>query len=180
VSYTITATAGPGGSISAGGAVACGTDKSFTITPDPGYGIDKVLVDSVDQGAISSYTFTNVMANHTIDATFYLIGVNQVNPGSPTACITPGQPCQTVPVDISRNTTAAMRLFHVVFQLSPELQLCGVPSASVTEGTYLSSFNPSTTFFVTSNGAGRTRRTGRSMACPAVRRRRAATCSTSR
>src|SRR5262249_40348412 len=39
-------------------------------------------------------------------------------------------------------------------QLSSDLQLCSTPGASVTEGAYLSSVNPSTTFLVTSNGGG--------------------------
>jgi YD repeat-containing protein len=71
-SYTITATAGSGGSISPSGAVSVksGTNKTFTITPNTGYHIAVVTVDGVSQGAISSYTFTNVRANHTINASF--------------------------------------------------------------------------------------------------------------
>ena len=51
--YTITATAGAGGSISPGGAghVACGADQTFTITPDDSYHVDPdVLVDGVSSG----------------------------------------------------------------------------------------------------------------------------------
>ena len=69
---TITASAGPNGSISPLGAVTVnyGADQTFTITPNTGYHIVDVKVDSVSQGAITSYTFTNVTSNHTIDATF--------------------------------------------------------------------------------------------------------------
>ena len=69
---TITASAGPNGSISPLGdqIVNQGSDKSFTITPDTGYRIDDVLVDGNSVGAINSYTFTNVTENHTISATF--------------------------------------------------------------------------------------------------------------
>ncbi len=74
VSYTITASAGPNGSINPSGAVsvAYGASQLFNITPSPGYAVGDVLVDSVSVGAVSSYTFTNVTANHTISATFVL------------------------------------------------------------------------------------------------------------
>ncbi len=69
---TITASAGSNGSIAPGGAVIVneGANQSFTITPDADYEIADVTVDSVSQGAIATYTFTNVMADHTISATF--------------------------------------------------------------------------------------------------------------
>ena len=70
--YTITASAGAGGSIAPSGAVpvACGTDQSFTITADACQSIADVLVDGVSVGAVASYTFTNVQADHTIAASF--------------------------------------------------------------------------------------------------------------
>jgi PKD repeat protein len=73
VTYTINATATPpGGSISPSGTVIVllGNNQAFTISPDTGYSIADVLVDGVSNGTISSYTFTNVAANHTINATF--------------------------------------------------------------------------------------------------------------
>jgi len=70
--YTITASAGANGSISDAGAntVNCEDNKSFTITPNSCYSIADVLVNGVSVGAVSSYTFTNVSANNTIDASF--------------------------------------------------------------------------------------------------------------
>ncbi|MDD5142911.1 hypothetical protein [Methanoregula sp.] len=50
--------------------VPVGESRTFTITPNSGYKIEDVLVDGVSQGAISSYTFSNVRADHTIWATF--------------------------------------------------------------------------------------------------------------
>jgi hypothetical protein len=71
--YTITVTAGANGSISpATGSVNCGDNATYTISPDPGYGVADVIVDGLSQGAITSYTFTNVQANHTISATFVI------------------------------------------------------------------------------------------------------------
>jgi hypothetical protein len=70
--YTITASAGAGGSISPDGKVTVsqGNDQVFTISPDGGYAIQDVIVDSESKGAISSFTFTNVIADHTIAASF--------------------------------------------------------------------------------------------------------------
>jgi hypothetical protein len=71
--YAITATAGPGGSITPSGSilVAPGTSKAFSITPNSGYSIAQVLVDGISKGTVSSYTFTNISAApHTISVTF--------------------------------------------------------------------------------------------------------------
>lgn len=70
--YTITASAGHGGTISPSGAVEAvtGHDQTFTITANSGYEIADVVVDGTSQGAISTYTFSNVTDNHAIDATF--------------------------------------------------------------------------------------------------------------
>lgn len=72
ITKTITATTGSNGSISPSGAVAvaCGTDQTFTITPDLGYRIADVLVDAVSVGPVASYTFVAVTQPHTISATF--------------------------------------------------------------------------------------------------------------
>jgi len=74
-SYSITGSAGTGGSISPSGItkVDHGTDLKFTISPDPGYRITDVVVDNVSAGALSTYTFSNIVANHTISATFSII-----------------------------------------------------------------------------------------------------------
>ena len=73
-SITITASAGPHGSISPSGNVTVnqGLDKLFTISPNAGYQIADVLVDGSSVGAVSSYTFTNVSQAYTISATFSL------------------------------------------------------------------------------------------------------------
>jgi hypothetical protein len=78
---TITASAGPHGSITPSGDVIVnhGSDKSFTISSDAGYQIDDVLVDGSSVGAVSSYTFTNVTEDHTISANFIPVGgINHV------------------------------------------------------------------------------------------------------
>ncbi|MBI5168386.1 MAG: T9SS type A sorting domain-containing protein [Candidatus Eisenbacteria bacterium] len=71
-SYTITASAGTGGTISPSGAVsvAAGANQSFTIAANASFTILSVLVDGASVGAVTSYTFTNVQAAHTISASF--------------------------------------------------------------------------------------------------------------
>lgn len=70
--YTINASAGANGSISSPGITLLnfGSNKTYTITPNGGYLISDVLVDGYSVGAVASYTFTNLSANHTILATF--------------------------------------------------------------------------------------------------------------
>ena len=70
--HTITAIAGANGTISPSGAVSVnyGANQTFTITPAANYHVADVLVDGVSVGAVTSYTFTNVTANHTIAASF--------------------------------------------------------------------------------------------------------------
>ena len=72
--YTITASAGVGGTISPSGAVEVlfAESQAFTIAADTGYTILDVTVDGVSEGSISTYTFDNVDADHTIAATFSL------------------------------------------------------------------------------------------------------------
>lgn len=73
--YTITASAGTGGTITPSGncSIREWLDKTFTITPDSGYEIADVLVDGKSVGAQSSYTFKDVISNHTISASFLKI-----------------------------------------------------------------------------------------------------------
>ena len=70
--WTITASAGSNGSISPSGAVSVvqGASQTFTITPNTNYAVDSLKVDGAYVGALTTYTFTNVQAAHTIAATF--------------------------------------------------------------------------------------------------------------
>lgn len=71
-SYTIKASAGNGGNISPSGNVTVkrGEDQSFHINPINGYRISDVIVDGKSVGAVSTYTFDSVKANHTIQVKF--------------------------------------------------------------------------------------------------------------
>lgn len=70
--FTIAASAGANGSITPSGniQISQGTDQLFTITPKSGYVVLAVTVDGINVGSVTSYQFTDVQANHTINATF--------------------------------------------------------------------------------------------------------------
>jgi hypothetical protein len=71
-SFTVTSSAGANGSISPSGKVSVnsGANQTFTITPAANYKVSAVTVDGVSAGAVPSFTFSNVKANHTIAASF--------------------------------------------------------------------------------------------------------------
>jgi len=75
--FTITASAGTGGTINPVGSVKVnqGASQTFTITPASGYTVSSVTVDGVNQGAIKSYAFSNVQSAHTISASFTPVAV---------------------------------------------------------------------------------------------------------
>jgi len=142
--YTITATAGNHGSIDPDGEneVAAGSTVVYTITPATGYEIEDVTVDGQSVGAVSTYTFENVEADHTIAATFSALqftitatagangtitpaGVQTVNYGSTptfTVAANPGYEIDYVLVDgqnvaltNSAYTFAAVTANHEIF-----------------------------------------------------------------
>lgn len=70
-SFTITVTQSVHGTISPStSTVNAGGNKTFTITADSGYYIANVVVDGESKGAVYSWTFSNVQADHSIYATF--------------------------------------------------------------------------------------------------------------
>jgi hypothetical protein len=68
----LNASAGSNGSIFPAGSFfqTRGASQTFTITPDRDYQVASVLVDGTSVGAVTSYTFSNISASHTISATF--------------------------------------------------------------------------------------------------------------
>ena len=86
VEYTISASVtGGNGSISPSGAVkvAQSEDKKFTVTPQAGFQIKDVLVNSTSQGPLAEYIFRDVQQNSTISATFESVPDTQA-PSKPT------------------------------------------------------------------------------------------------
>ena len=78
-SYYISASAGANGSITPQGdiEVSAGGSQTFSIAPNFGCRISSVFIDGTDLGAIETYTFSNVNANHTIIALFSGWGVEE-------------------------------------------------------------------------------------------------------
>ena len=89
--FTITSSAGANGTIAPLGAtsVTPGTDQTYTITPDACYSVASVLVDGISVGAVTTYTFTNVSANHTISATFALSTYTVTSTSGANGSVTP-------------------------------------------------------------------------------------------
>jgi hypothetical protein len=125
VRHTITATAGPGGSIAPSGAVTVknGEDQTFAITPGPGYQVADVLVDGSSVGPVTSYTFSRVTADHTIAASFcvgltFELMPEALNPASQgrwvTAFLQPPAPYRASQIDV-----ASIRLNGIV-PISPD------------------------------------------------------------
>ena len=53
--------------------VNAGFSQTFTITPDSGFSVSDVLVDGVSVGAVPTFTFSNVDADHSIQAQFVAV-----------------------------------------------------------------------------------------------------------
>jgi len=89
--YTLTVTHSSGGTVTPGTVtVNYGVSQTFNILADTGYHVVDVKVDSASQGVISSYSFTNVTAPHTIDATFAINTFTLTVTHSSGGTVTPG------------------------------------------------------------------------------------------
>lgn len=116
MTYNVEATQVEGGAITESGIYNCGTDVVYNITAADCYTLTDVLVDGASVGAVDTYTFNAIDANHTITATFemntYVItstataggtitATNTFNCGeTPTYTITPDEGYFIVNVDV--------------------------------------------------------------------------------
>jgi len=123
---TIYASAFSHGSISPTGdvVVPTGGGRTFTITPATGYHVSDVLVDYVSVGPVTSYTFTNVTAEHFISASF------TINTYSITASTTGSG--AIFPTGTTTNNYGSSRTYH--FAPNSGHQLLGVDVDGVTVG----------------------------------------------
>ncbi len=82
--FTIIASSSPNGTITpnATSTVLQGDDLAVVITPDVGYYIGTLLVDGVSIATTTPYTFSNVNADHTIEATFVAYPPDAIPPTS--------------------------------------------------------------------------------------------------
>jgi len=80
--YTITASASFGGTVTPAGAVTVneGNTPQFTFTPDTGYMVNELLVNGVAAPITGlSYTFAPVTSDQTLDVTFDLLIPSRIN-----------------------------------------------------------------------------------------------------
>ena len=70
--FTVRASAGPNGSITPLGETSVGSGASLTynIIPNAGFIVSALVVDGVQVAAATSYTFSNITANHSISVSF--------------------------------------------------------------------------------------------------------------
>jgi len=126
--YTITASTGPNGTISPLGAtvVNAGGSQLYTITDNANYHILDVLVDGVSVGAVTSYNFTNVLANHTIASSFAIDTYNIVSTQGSNGTIVP---LGTTAVNhgASQSYTIAASALCDIFDVEVDAASVGVP-----------------------------------------------------
>ena len=101
--YTITAAAGPGGGISPEGDVSVyqGGNVTFTFTPNSGYSVVEVLVDGDPKDIATSYIFSDVGSNHTIEVNF---AINQFPPAADAGAPQIVEEGETVTLDASQSS----------------------------------------------------------------------------
>lgn len=109
--YSLVPSAATGGTISPSTpqTVLQGASQTFTVSPSAGYHIADVTVDGVSVGAVSSYTFTNVQASHSIAGSFspdsYSLTVSPPSHGTVTK--SPDQATYTYNASVAVTATAA-------------------------------------------------------------------------
>lgn len=144
IQHTITATAGPNGSIAPSGAVVVnqGNNQSFTITPDANYQIADVLVDGISVGSVASHTFNNVTADHTIAASF-----SEIANGAP-AFISPTPECgSTINVDAGSPASFTISAEDGDAGAVVTLSVSGMPSGSSMDPSLPTQGNPVSSMF---------------------------------
>lgn len=72
VTYTLTCSAGIGGTIGPSGEIVInyGSSRTISIEPSEGYLINDVIVDNASIGPVATYTFSNIRSDHSISAVF--------------------------------------------------------------------------------------------------------------
>ena len=134
--YTITASAGEGGSITPSGSVTVdeGANQTFTITLNEGYEIADVLVDSssvLGQLSGNSYTFTNVQADHTISVTFRATGGGEPEPETHTITASAGEGGSITPTGTVTVEKGASQTFTITPDEGYEIAEVVVDNSSV-------------------------------------------------
>jgi hypothetical protein len=98
--WQVTASAGPGGSVSPAGVTALAEHATLTITVSTlaGFALAGVVVDGAGIGAVASHTFSDIAADHTLAASFADIA-------APTAALTSPAGGETWDAGVSHDVT---------------------------------------------------------------------------
>ncbi len=142
-SYFINASSGSGGVIVPSGLIEVtrGSNMTFTFTPNAGYTVQNVMVDDDGKGALGTYTFSTVTANHTISVSFRLTSSGGGGGGgggsvasvttSPTSPSVTSLPMVTTTTSIA--TPASQETFQVpvTTQVSDPEQTSPAPTAGI-------------------------------------------------
>ena len=114
--YTITPSAGPNGSISPASpmTVTHGSNQEFIAEPDLGYEVDAWSVDgTVPQTGGTTYTLSNIQADHTVHVTFSQLEYTVTPSAGPNGSISPAGPV-TIAYGGSQGFTAMPDVGHEV------------------------------------------------------------------
>lgn len=110
--YTITATAGEHGTVndatSVNAEVAYGTNYTLNFTPADNYQVADVVVDGQSVGAVDSYQFINITANHTVEVSFEAVMYTLTATSNTEGCtITPATTTVQAGSNVSYTVSAA-------------------------------------------------------------------------
>ena len=156
--YTITTSAGSNGSITPSATVNYGSSKTINMSPSTGYEVNEVIVDGINKGKITTYTFNNITDNHTISVTFKKLdeqkftvncttvqnGNISVSPSSATVgtkitiYVNPSEGYRLKQIDSSPNVTINNNQFTMPAQnvtLTPVFEQIEVQTYAITVGT---------------------------------------------
>jgi len=135
--YSIVSSAGIGGAISPSGTTQVNGSgfQEYTITPGAEYHIADVLVDGTSVGAVSSYSFTNVTANHTIAASFAIDTYSIVASAGSGGAISPSGTTQVNGGGSQEYTITAEAEYHIADVLVDGISVGAVSSYSFTNIT---------------------------------------------
>jgi hypothetical protein len=91
-SYSLSTSAGLNGAITPNGTITAmlGTNQIFNITANMGYHISDITLDNISQGAVSSFTLSNITQPHKIVANFAINTYNLNVTQTPNGQISPG------------------------------------------------------------------------------------------
>lgn len=116
--YTITTSAGSNGSITPSATVNYGSNKTINMSPSTGYEVNEVIVDGVNKGKITTYTFNNITDNHTISVTFkkldeqkFTVNCTTVQNGN--ISVSPSSATKDTIINISVNPSEGYRLKQI-------------------------------------------------------------------